>query len=749
MTRVTLVLALLAGLLVVAAGRPDSGVAAIPPPIVTSRTAGGGVGTVIWEKQPRADGYIHADTPAMIERIKRLGVNHYTYSMWQTAKDWDDFRLEFAPAARELGIKLWVYLVPPSECVNQDKPPEQRGRCSHPYQQDYQAWAKAIATLSLEYPNLTGWAIDDLLVSAEDRAAFSPANLKAIRAAEEAVNPNLEMYAVLYHHQIMTDADLDWIKESVDGVIYPYLGHASDTVDASLLETRVDQALAKLQPRGLKLMLLVYASRILSGPVHPQGAYLTEVLRRAKPYLLDGRLSGVMSYGTQMRHELHQPAREHLARTGLGRLSLSVSPHTQTPAGSYAEAAQVVPLDPAVATKKLTIRHHDQYEATLRTTGHQILQVLLDGTVVWHRDLATDARNSWLPTTLDLSRQLAGKSSVRLALRLQHPKGVTNYPLDLSIDDLTATGFAVADGGFEQPGRWQLRTSHPGLQPLVDVFAADRPVEIYNAIGAGFADILGRSYDPVPRRAFPDLRLGPTNRAMSGNSRLEVALPRTGATIVADPAHTKCGWAAQKMRVQPAPRYQLSFWSADTVDGKWNDYLFKSLWIDNDKVRRLDVNDATRLSPSSSSRWGSTVSTSAIISPKRWSRSQGTAVNWTRCVSSCKHTHSRKSDGSASSWRSTCTMFGATSNSRPCGSENGSNCPRTRDARKPSSAPTSAPVTREPMACVIPLGGPFFAASFAATGSMIFANPSALAWIQAGRSMTSTGAVSGGASSPV
>ena len=90
----TCVLALLAGVLVVAAGRPDSGMAAVPPPIVTSRTAGGGIGTVIWEKAPRADGYLHADTPAMIERIKRLGVNHYTYSMWQTPKDWDDFRHE-------------------------------------------------------------------------------------------------------------------------------------------------------------------------------------------------------------------------------------------------------------------------------------------------------------------------------------------------------------------------------------------------------------------------------------------------------------------------------------------------------------------------------------------------------------------------------------------------------------------------------------------------------------------------------
>ena len=46
-------------------------------------------------------------------------------------------------------------------------------------------------------------------------------------------------------------------------------------------------------------------------------------------------------------------------------------------------------------------------------------------------------------------------------------------------------------------------------------------------------------------------------------------------------------------------------------------------------------------------------------------RSHGTAVNWTRWVSSCRQTQSRKSVGSTWSSRSTCTMFGATRSSRP------------------------------------------------------------------------------------
>ena len=112
----------------------------------------------------------------------------------------------------------------------------------------------------------------------------------------------------------------------------------------------------------------------------------------------------------------------------------------------------------------------------------------------------------------------------------------------------------------------------------------------------------------------------------------------------------------------------------------------------------------SRLSPSSRRRVGSICSASFSIWPKRWSRIHGTAVNCTRWVSSCRQTHSRKSVGFAPISRSTCTMLGATSSSRPAGSWNGSNWPSTLPPRKPSTAPTSAPVMREPTALLTPVG---------------------------------------------
>ena len=157
---------------------------------------------------------------------------------------------------------------------------------------------------------------------------------------------------------------------------------------------------------------------------------------------------------------------------------------------------------------------------------------------------------------------------------------------------------------------------------------------------------------------------------------------------------------------------------------------------------------APRRSPSSSAL-GSSVSATACIWVIRCSPSHGLAVNCTRWVSSCRHTHSRKSVGSAPISRSTWTMLGATSSSRPYGSWNGSNCPSTLLLRKPSIRPTSAPVTRVPTASANADGGPFFSMSLSTTGLRSLAKPSALARSQPLRSTTSTGAVPASVCSPV
>ena len=136
----------------------------------------------------------------------------------------------------------------------------------------------------------------------------------------------------------------------------------------------------------------------------------------------------------------------------------------------------------------------------------------------------------------------------------------------------------------------------------------------------------------------------------------------------------------------------------------------------------------------------------AWVRATMWSRSHGTAVNCTRCVSSCMATHRRKSVGSTCMRRSAATMFGATSSRRGVPPGARSYCPSTLLERKASSPPISAPVTLPPIAAAVALVDDFFVAlSLSTTGSSIALNESTLTLIQPARSTTRASGASAGA----
>lgn len=553
-----------------------------PEGVLTAMTGGNTVGAVIREDEARADGYRHIDTPAMIERLKALHVNTYTFGIWDMATDWEDLRTEFAPAAAGAGIDIWVYIVPPSECFT-DPQPHLDGRCSRPYKEDYVAWAEAIADLSVRYPNVRAWAIDDFLVG-NNSDLFTKEYIDSVRAASDAINPDLGWYVTMYYGEI-TDPNLSTISDSLDGVIYPYLGANSSTRDATWVERRLDDLGARTSAHGLNLVLLLYSGRFLDGINHPTEDYAADVIERAKPYLADGRLEGIVSYANPMRLDLHQPSFDHWARNGNGRLSLNVMNHTSTPDGAYAEATQKIAVDAGDGPKTLRFHHRDQYIGGL--TGYQLLQVLVDGAAVWESDISTDARERWIPEELDLTRALAGKTEAQLTFRLHHKKGVGWWPTDLGVDDVAGDGITVRNGGFESPGKWKLRRTNEGLEPLIDRFAADRPTRIFNAVGKAYAEILDEPFTPVEGGEWPNLEVGPENRAMYGNGRLRFNLPEQTPA-----AAGSCASATQQVTVTPdLSRYELSFWHADPLQAGPGGYQFKEVLIDGQELWKRDTQD--------------------------------------------------------------------------------------------------------------------------------------------------------------
>ncbi len=143
------------------------------------------------------------------------------------------------------------------------------------------------------------------------------------------------------------------------------------------------------------------------------------------------------------------------------------------------------------------------------------------------------------------------------------------------------------------------------------------------------------------------------------------------------------------------------------------------------------------------SRWPLRLS----ISDSMWWRSQGAAANWTRCVCSCRQTQSLKSSGGTWSSRSTATMLGATSSSRPpagalepsASAAKGSYWPRTlldRNARTaPSWLPVMAPLTLAAAGLTLPRR---LSSILSMAGLSITAKLCVLALAQLARSTTRT-----------
>jgi len=158
----------------------------------------------------KADGRV--DVELLIDRLRNLGVNTYFYLIWHAGTDWDDLKL-FLPKARDAGIEVWVYLVPPSE------PP-----APEPFRYDYVRWAREIALLSRRYPNLKAWVIDDFY----GNRLFTPDYIAKVQRSAKGINPDLAFLPLMYYDQINLKF-AERYSGCIDGVVAAY-PHGRDEI---------------------------------------------------------------------------------------------------------------------------------------------------------------------------------------------------------------------------------------------------------------------------------------------------------------------------------------------------------------------------------------------------------------------------------------------------------------------------------------------------------------------------------------
>lgn len=186
---------------------------------------------VVRETTARADGHLHVDTPYLIQKLISGNIKTYAYLVWNANSyktDWDDFRLEFLPAAQAAGIDVWLYLTPPTENI----PPA----AYTPFADDYFSWMTATAELSLRYPTLKGIAVDDYH---SNLGLFTVDYVRRITEAALNINSNFLFMPVNYdlshgwasYTQSISPAFMNNYGPYLGAVIFPYLNWGGRTTN--------------------------------------------------------------------------------------------------------------------------------------------------------------------------------------------------------------------------------------------------------------------------------------------------------------------------------------------------------------------------------------------------------------------------------------------------------------------------------------------------------------------------------------
>jgi hypothetical protein len=152
------------------------------------------------------------DVEALALRLNELGVGT-CYWLVEPKTDWDDLRL-FLPKAAQVGLQVWVYLVPPSESEPQ---PGAGPKYPEPFLLDYVRWAEEIGRLSREHPNLTGWVIDDFDGNLK---FFTPDYVRQMQARAKSLNPGLMFLPLTYF--VTVEPIVAGYRDIIDGVVVAY-----------------------------------------------------------------------------------------------------------------------------------------------------------------------------------------------------------------------------------------------------------------------------------------------------------------------------------------------------------------------------------------------------------------------------------------------------------------------------------------------------------------------------------------------
>ncbi|MBO1755765.1 hypothetical protein [Allobranchiibius sp. CTAmp26] len=164
---------------------------------------------------------VHADTYYYLiwDRNPRTTSQPATATQGVSQDRWDKLP-SFAAQAAKKGIKVVVYLVPPSESVESTY---------RPFGWNYEKWFRSIGTVAVTHPAIVGIAMDDISSNFAEAGSppgkFTLSTLMQMRDAARSTAPWMRFYALVYGQDVIgATRVLPSFRAAVDGIIYAFAG---------------------------------------------------------------------------------------------------------------------------------------------------------------------------------------------------------------------------------------------------------------------------------------------------------------------------------------------------------------------------------------------------------------------------------------------------------------------------------------------------------------------------------------------
>lgn len=194
-----------------------------------------------------------ADINTLEEQLLDLHANTYCWLVSKHENDWDDFQ-SFLPIAKQHGIKIWVGLLTPVQL-----PPTIPENIMAPYWTDYEKWVEEIAKLSVQYPNIVAWTLDDFYGKALE--TFTPAYMQKLANIAHGINPRLGFVPTVYYNRSKVLGFIETYEKFFDGILFPYKAESSGThnlVDTEYFPSEIADMRASLTEE-LPIILDIYS----------------------------------------------------------------------------------------------------------------------------------------------------------------------------------------------------------------------------------------------------------------------------------------------------------------------------------------------------------------------------------------------------------------------------------------------------------------------------------------------------------